>query len=414
VESALSSGNGAIEQRISLCGQRLTGALTGLISALPGPPQRPADLCRTLGINKDLASKVLLAIGKVDPFAAAHFMPGPEALRRLVRAAARRKLDRGLIDTAESAVNDFDDLIRNVAGSRAELDSAISALLPEARERFEMGNKQAMFKAVANLKGLLAEVQLNSFLIAPPETDSGKLDIGVLYGYVGLRRLRPSIPIVLSSGTTNPEQMNGESHVAYDGSPVSPERLNVLLTDFCSKPTPNVQLRRPGPVYQYVLSGEDYGLQSSVEVFCGEVLRGYMDEYRDVGQKRKRAFSSEIEIPVKTLIQDVFIHDDIWPEREPELAVYDTGIYGSVDPNDPLRELHKLDFRESCQSLGQGMQRIRISEIPRYPEMLHYACREMGWDPSSFHGYRCQVRYPFYSSQISLLFTPPVVPPDRV
>jgi len=30
-----------------------------------------------------------------------------------------------------------------------------------------------------------------------------KLDVGLLYGYVGLRRLWPSIPLVLSTGTTN-------------------------------------------------------------------------------------------------------------------------------------------------------------------------------------------------------------------
>lgn len=401
-----------MEQRINACGKRVTGTFSKVLSALSGFPQRPVDLCRILGINKDLASKILLAIGKPDPFAAIYLMPGPEALRRLLRAAERRKIDHLLIQDAEQAVREFDDLIRNVAGSRAELNSAISSLLPEARQQFEMGNKQAMFKAVSNLKGLLAEMQVNSFLVAPPPDNNGKLDIGVLYGYIGLRRLRPSIPLVLSTGTTGREQEDG-THLAFDGTPVSPEQTNVMLTDFCSHPPPQLELRKVDSVYQYLLAGQDYGLNASVDIVCGEVLRGYLDQYQTTERVKKRAFSSQIETPVKSLVQDVFIHDSVWRGRDPELVLYDTGTYGSVDPNDPLRDLHKLDLQETCHYLGRGMHTVRISEVPRYAEMLDYACSSMGWDPEAFHCHRCRVKYPFYAGQLSLLFTPPMAPVDN-
>ena len=100
----------------------------------PRKPHRPQELARTLGIKKDLSSRVLHATRKKDPMAVAPLHARhPDALRRLLASAEKRDVPpRGRRPGGSGC--------RRLRGSdppgspatAAALDSIVSAWLPDA------------------------------------------------------------------------------------------------------------------------------------------------------------------------------------------------------------------------------------------------------------------------------------------
>ena len=75
-----------------------------------------------------------------------------------------------------------------------------------------------------------------------------------------------------------------------------------------------------------------------------------------------------------------------------------------------LKDGDRLDMLASIQSLGHGLSRFHAREIPRYSEMIRFACSKLGWNEQEFRGYRCRLQFPFYGSQITMAFDPPARP----
>lgn len=393
-----SSAHAELERRIGQVGLDLAGAIRRVVDSVPGAPLRPQELARVLGVNKDLSSRVLTAASKKDALAAAHYMPGPEPLRQLLKAASRKGVAADLIRAAEEAIADFERLIRSTGGDRAGLDAIIGAWLPDARERFETGAKQTMFRGAASLKGVMAETSLVSFLVHPNATKPDRADLLMFGAIVGLRRLRPGAVLRFTTLTNNrPEATQHELNERVRG---------ILLDEFCSPSPARVEARQEGPRVHYVLQGDDVGPTSAADLFMAEF---HPDQHaRTQTDAARRAWLSGLaDQPVRTQIVDVLLHRDVWPGSDPELRIYDTVINGIVRGADKHREIDRLDLAESVQSLGQGLARFRASEIPNYVEALRTVCARRGWNGNDFRGYRCRIDYPFYGSQVCMLFELP-------
>jgi hypothetical protein len=181
----------AVAARIRETGDGLAAALRELLNELPGRPQRPKELGRILGLNRDISGRVLKAAAARDGLEVVHVAPGPEPLRTLARAASRRGVASGTLSAVDEAVDRFDRLIRDDAGTRTALHAMIVARVPRARERFELASKQAIFKGMSQLKGVHAEVWLNATLIHPSSGDALHHDAVLVHGAVGLQRVRP-------------------------------------------------------------------------------------------------------------------------------------------------------------------------------------------------------------------------------
>ena len=120
------------ESRLAEVAQSLGRCLGRVIEALPEAPSGPQQLAETLGLDKGFSSRLLKAIRSRDPVVLAYTIPGPEPLRRLVKAAARRGVARELAQAADSEIDRFAALIDS-AGDRSTLDGIVGSLLPDAR-----------------------------------------------------------------------------------------------------------------------------------------------------------------------------------------------------------------------------------------------------------------------------------------
>jgi hypothetical protein len=387
----------SVEERVCAVGQDLTRAFSKVLDAIPGAPHRPQLLARRMGLNAVLTSRLLKATQQSDPIAVAHTMPGPEPLRRLLRAAEKQKIDRSLLKQASVAVDRFQQLIDAEAGDRSALDAIISGWLPDARETVELNAKQAAFRGISHLLGTANDAAHYTFVLYPTLTDSNRADEILILNTRALRRVRPGF--VVNYDTIHSQQplytVRGEPADGFH---------SLLLEQFCSTPVPQLKVIQQGHIAHCILDGQDVGLGSAVDL----VHATYMASKRPISLSpgeppRRAALAIGIDTPTKVLLFDVLVHKDIFPGQEPQLNMYRTaGVFGSQPGN--RREIDRLDLLEAIQSLGHGLAKFRSLDTPTYQDMIRFVCQQRGWNANELRGYRCRIEYPMYSSEIVMSF----------
>lgn len=386
---------------VAAASERLGRSLTTLIGAVAEHPCRPSHLARTLGINKDLASRVVNAVTIADPLAAAYAMPGPAPLRTLVLRAKRHGASPSIVDEANSAIDAYERMLSEQVGDKTGLDALIGAWLPEAREEVDVTARQLVYRGASLLKGLVADVAVVSFLVHRSTAEPERCDTAMIGGWVGLRRLRPRIPMRFIARLVH---AHGQSGPMFDAA--GDQFYDRFMERFSDQPLP-VTIRQSLDRREYWLDDRGVGPRSSTRVFLSEVYRSNHPYTRPCDPRSPlRFFFSGIDIPVKVLVLDVLVASDVWAGRDPTLRVYETAANGIADPNDPSRDIDVMCAPAAVRPLGLGIDGFRSALIPDYTEMLRSVAEAHGWSNARFRGYRCQVEYPLYSSQVTLVFDP--------
>jgi hypothetical protein len=404
---AATASASSIEAQIAEVGALLGRALTAVVAAAPGGARGTMAVARALGIDKVLSSRLLKAVRFPDPMALVYQAPGPEPLRRMLKAAAGKGVDRQLIADARAAVDAFEALIR-AAGDRGSLDAMLTAWLPDLRQPFELSRKQAAFKAMSQLRGASAETIFSVALIRPSD-DQATLDVAWLQGVLGLQRIRPGIPVKFANRRLSRKPAAARLARTLSGEPV--EGIDGLyLPAFCSQPLPRLEARGGEDAVHYVLANGSFGPGSLVDLVFADVTLHEMRRYSRPELKLKPYLFAEAAIASKALVFDVFLDPQVYPGSTPELHLYDTALDGLAKVNDPAREVDRLDFMESIQTLGRGVEQCRLRQYPRYTALLRHVFDRLGWEPSDFRGYRCAIDYPIYGSQVAMSFEAPLLP----
>jgi hypothetical protein len=390
-----------VEERIRKVGEELSQSLSDLIGSLPGAPHRPTQLARDLGVNRAVASRVLGATSKKDALDCIHHVPGPEPLRKLVRAAKDRGVSPQQVVRAMAAIDSFDHLIRSEAGTRPALDALISSRLPGARERFELASKYSVFKGLSQLKGVQAETWLGTAIVGPNSEDSEKHDLTWINGAVAMQRLRPGVTARFSyRARRSPESIAKQ--------PSSEAGLGLFpLDEFCSNPPAKLKAWTVGQTVHYVLPDNLLGPQDLVDMFVVDHHPAALERHSIGENLRLTSLFVEPAMPVANLVFDVLLHDDAFPGSTPELIVYDTSHDGLPDANDSTRDIDRVSILQNIELLGHDMRDLRANNIPTYSAMLSKLSDRFGWDPSEFRGYRASISYPVYGWQICLAFERP-------
>ncbi len=393
----------ALEARITLVGKNILASIGRVIESVPRGKPGPQALADQLGLDKVLASRVLKATRSRDPITAAHRMPGPDPLRRLVRAAESQGVDANIIADAHRAIDAFEHLIREGVGDRSTLDAIVSAWVPEARREFELRRKQAAFKAMSQLKGVQCEA-IVATVILWPAADGARMDVVWINGLVGMHRVRPGAPVKVS---TRKLSGGAESRLPVSLDGVSVENASgLVLPEFSSEPLPRMRAHSAGNAVHYTLADEGFGPASAADLFFAEVNRAELPRSVPAGSGRKRYFFAEASMPARVLQFDVLVHESLDTSR-PWLRIYDTCFEGVANINDAARDADVLDMVESIEALGAGVSRFRSSDSPGYSELLRHTCTRLGYEGSLLRGYRCRVEFPVYGSQITMVFEPP-------
>lgn len=395
----------ALEQRLSGAAQLLREALSRVVNEIPLRVQRPAEFQRVLKLDRSLASRILRAIQLQDPLASLHRLPGPHGVRLLLKAAAKSGVSQGVIARAEQTLAELEHLVVTEIGDWKELDAALCGWLPDVREQFDVANRQAAFKAMSNIRGITAETELSATLIYPGKAKADWVDRACITGLCRMKRLRPGAPMGLLHGHSIVPPP-GTQRLSLDGQPIDHEHGPGLLREFSTTPTPRFEVLLEGDTVHYLLQGDGAGVDSMVDLLFADVTRGRYPAHKGVSPQPASP-GAVIDVPVKTLIVDVLLHEDVWPGVEPELHMYDTAGRGLANPRDAARRMDRRDVLESIQHMGTKISRFRTKEVARYPEMVRFICDKLGWDSERFRGFRCRVDYPIYGYQLAMIFQPP-------
>lgn len=363
----------------------------------------PVIAAKRWGVDKVLASRLLKAMRTDDPLAFLHRLPGNEPLMRVVRKSGRLGVPEPKLVAAESALLELEDIIRDVAGDRSALETLLSAWVPDIRPEFELRRKQSLFRAVSQLKGAQASTQVAAVLLHP-STSPGHIDVVWISGFFGLRRLKVGASVRFATRRAP----GGESQrhpTALSGEAAS--NLNaMLLTEFCSNPTPSLHVRTTGDVVHYTLADNAVGPRSAVDIVSCEVNRAELPRFHPANSTRKSFVYAEVSTPAESLVFDVVLHQSLFTKAAPQLRLYDTSFEGVASPNDPQRDQDQLDLGESLESLGLGLHRTRTSDAPTLYPMLSKVCQSLNWKSDEMRTYRCRSDYPVYGSQVAVILEP--------
>jgi hypothetical protein len=387
------------EARVVRTGDSLLSSLTRVLGKLNGASAGPQRLAKELGVDKVLASRLLKALRSPDGMTAMHRAPGPELIRRVLRASERLGVPAEDIALAEAATSDFEELIRTWAGDRTGLETVLSAWVPEARRDFEIRRKQSAFRAISQLKGVHAEVFAETAIFWPSD-DGKKIDIVWIKSVIGLARLRPGVSVKFTS--TRGVERPTERHPRTLGGEAIESVSNAVLREFCSAPTPELVARVAGEKTHYMV--KDARLGEAMRLVTCEVNRGEIDRYVPRSRGRRGWAASEIAIPSRQYQFDVLLHPEVYPGEEPDLRVYDTAVQGTADRNDPSRDIDQFDLLDRIDDLGTGVSGFASSHVANYRKLVEHVCRSLRFDGSVLRGYRVDSQYPLYGSQYVMSF----------
>ena len=400
-----------LDDRIITVGDSLRASLRQVLAGLPGEPQRPGQLVRLLGLNRDICGRALSAAASGEAVAALAIVPGPEPLRKLLRALRlRREIKRSLIHRAELAVQQFEALINDVAGDRPALDAIIASMKPEARAKFELAAKQMTYKGASLIKGAFADLWLHTAIVLPSPDDASTCDVAHVFGTCGLRRLRPGVAVKFTY-----RQFGTPEHpvLTLDRRPLPAHLADAgdELDRFTTAPPASLDRHAAHHGAVYALAGDGIGPASAVDKLLAELRPRCMSRFAAETPRNRKSLFVAPSIPVKQLVFDILMHEDAFPGARPHLLIYDTAVDGMASVNDPARDADLLDLHEHVTVLPADSSRWSLAELPRYPQLLASVSGQLGVPLDSLarggRAWRCRIQYPMHGSQVCVAFDAP-------
>ena len=382
--------------RLEAAGHELRAALLPLVEHVTDGILRPSRLVKPLGLDKTLASRVIQALNNEDPLELLHRIPAPPGLRILSDAARRHRAPSKLCNAADRAIETYQAMIDSTPGGRAGIDGWIASHSPAARERNEHNAKQAVFRGMSYVLGCHCETMATSLVIHPAE--DGHVDCFEVHQRVGLRRLRPSAPVALFSVVLNREYDDSSDTPwleTLDGEIVEEDPERFLLPEFSSDPMPGIEVVRRGQHAIFALAENDLSLEQPINLSSGYIVRHTFHQESQMGQ-RDESRSYLLNYPCKTLIREVYLHEDLWGGVNPEIDQKLPNPSGSETERFEgfLGRINTIDMNLPIEQLGKGLSRCELRELPRHATLLRDSFERVGWDPDRFRGYRTRVTYP--------------------
>jgi hypothetical protein len=163
-----------------------------------------------------------------------------------------------------------------------------------------------------------------------------------------------------------------------------------------------------GNITTIALSESDPPLESPLDLTSAMVFRNVLERYR-TNETHDEWRGYLLHMPCKTLVRDVYIHEDLYPGMVPDITLHIPSPKGAETVRHPglHGRLNTLDLAAPVENLGPGVGNVAIRGIRRYPELVRDVFDRAGWDPSKFRGYRASVTYPVPMTLMTWWFSLP-------
>lgn len=387
-----------VKQEVRVALEDLRKAVAGVLEEAVGPRCRPRDLVRTFDLHQTLAWKITRVAHGGDPYEDARFVPGESGFERFLSVVTGRAAG-DTIERVREARTRFEQTMLAHAGDRESRDVILRGLASE-QQPDPTSYRRAGYRCNSFVWGVQTRVRLQAHVVHRA-TDSGRIDIAQVRGFVDVRRLRTTSPLVLARRV-----LVGEGTSSVGMEPIDGLHNEVpLLRPFCSDPLPKI-VRERGPGGEELLQfdeGVAIGARSAVTCFTGEVWRGGASLYA-TGDDRWARHGVRIRAPIKLLVHDLVIERGLFGAGlSPELIVASelSDIPWYRQPPDRLAQ---LEVPERVVRLPEGIASASLTEVPRYGEVLAFTCDKLGWNPADFDVFRVRMEYPVIPTAVVMRF----------
>jgi hypothetical protein len=387
----------ALDAHAGAVGQELGDALRELLESVPGGPHKPTALARRLGVHRVIVSRLISAIASDDPYELLQRVPGPESLRVVANGARALEASPELIDRAAGAIERFASLIRQDFGTRGALNAAISPQSAAMNTRFEQSSRYHVYKGMRQILGVEAQTWITSMIFVPNPADDEAVAVTTIQGAIGMRRLRPDAKAYFTFGPPY--------HAAGEAPDLS--KSPVGLQDLYTHAPARLETHMAGTQLVHRLADERLGKRALADMLA--VSHGAKASRRyGTPERRYSGMVVFTDIPVKTLVCDAIVHDDVFPGVTPEFRVYKPGTRGPANPNDPTRAIDLIDVPERLEVLEKHPDRFDLPGVPNYDAMIARVCDQIGVRTGVLRVYRVRIVYPVPGFQHVLAFAAPV------
>jgi hypothetical protein len=404
--------------------RRLSGELRAALQHVPEHREGASALSRSLNVDRATAHRALSLAAKRTPESAAVLdAPGPDAMRLLLRALARR--DQIDLASLDSAVTQYRRVVQELGGgSKSRLARRLAVTAPgesedrsgrsgrgaarrsdngSVRARRENELREQLFGIVSELLGKQTQTRVDLMICRVSPENPRLMDYAQVRGLIGHRAWPHAQPVSVELlGTVTPGPASDDSGVlTLDGKTVTDPLASTTLADFSTQPLPVVVSRGLGHRVRNVIDPNYTAKGNSVDVVVGyqRLRAGQHPAYDDVPALEVGAMIRE---PTRALVLDVWLHRDMIAGAVPSLETY----VWSPTLRATLADhwLDRLPSSPLLQVLGRGGGRAATPAYARHAELTAEAFAKLGWNHDEFVGYRAEVEYPMWGGAYFAVF----------
>jgi hypothetical protein len=396
----------------SECVRDLQGALRAAYRSAGLEIEKPQDVSRQIGIDKNLSWKIARIAGDDDALSAAALVPGPEGIGILMDA-----LERGGVGDQEFAALRrsfamFEDMVKQHAGDRPTLQLLLDGVT--SRASLELSRKTA-FRGQSGVWGVQARVRIMTQLLMPSATDPLALDTAILASLIDVRRLRPLAgwPIFRFQRYLGSIESGDQEATVHERAlepleePTSPEDPALIMRSWCSPHDVQVQSVNTTLGIVHELADGPLGLTGTSTFVFGHLERSAVSRYTTNAKRGKGEMGAIVTMPIETLLFDVIAHRDL-----PEVAAAKVQVFGNPFGNAPLdaqaRKSMLLPISERVREITGVPTRFDTEHASQYPELVSSVFRRIGASPDDFRVFRVEMQYPPMPSTVMVSYDLPV------
>ncbi len=383
--------NPPFEEHLKSTAGFFRSALLELMSTMGADPHKPQDVARKFGLRSGLTWKVCKVVQEADVHDAVTHIPGPSGVKLFLDAFEKAGAPAASVEAARQAARAFERMVEIHTGDRTTLEMMVSGMRTTPAQA-EQIRKQA-YQGNSGTYGVRAKVQLAVNILAPSATEPDQCDLAQVGGLISFRRLRRDARWLLFRRESWTDAGLEEKPGTWE--PLDPDGCAggaPLLTEFCSKPLPQVDLLREIGEEQYELPPGPVGNAAALTCIYGCVLRSVGSAYGE-GPGEYTDLGLNLITPAQHLIFDLFVHRDFDWAMQPELLVCSRMDGGPVHEV-IKRERNILPVPEDVHDLGCSTTACATPIFPRYSKLLEYAFGQLSWSAAEFRAFRVTMQYP--------------------
>lgn len=379
-------------------------ALTALVEAVGGGSgaavSKPRELERELAVDYKLAWKVFLLLRETDGMKMAGLVPKGPSIRRLLEAAEKKGLEKGVLKAVRDAAAKFDLTVQQQAGDRVAFDAMVSGKSQEdGGEKIGLLERRTAYRVNSHIWGTQTDLfTVSSILKQSGEDAVDRAHVLMRRGFKRFRR-GVSAPVYSATLTSVPER-DDSTYEPVDRQ--AQEKYGVgLLPEFCSQPVPELRKRVFQKWIEYDLLDAGLGQTRAVDLAFGVVQRGAVIKRNEEG-KRDVGAGISFRLPTEKVLMDFVVHRPSFGVVRPKVQF--TMLTPDEQREKEVTEGDLLPIESTLHLVAGGLAGADTTEAPRHGEMVRHACGMLGWKLEEFDVYRLVVQYPVLHSTVQMGF----------